>query len=89
MSRRLAILIGVSILVVLPEAASACAACMGDPNSKSAGAINGAIFLMLGFIALILGSVGGFMFYLVRRANSPTPPHAELAQMMTSPEESK
>jgi hypothetical protein len=50
---------------------------MGDPNSAVAGAMNGAIFLMLGFIGMMLTSLGGFAFYLMRRANSPLPPHAE------------
>jgi hypothetical protein len=43
---------------------------MGDPNSKTAGAINAAIFLMLGFLALMLGSLVAFAFYLSRRATT-------------------
>lgn len=57
----------------LPASASACTACMGDPNSKTAGAINAAIFLMLGFIALMLGSLVVFAYYLSRRAATASP----------------
>ncbi|MBC8038471.1 MAG: hypothetical protein H7X89_14760 [Rhizobiales bacterium] len=58
------------ILTHLPIAANACTACMGDPNSKTAGAINAAIFLMLGFISLMLGSFVAFAYYLSRRATA-------------------
>ena len=58
------------VLAHLPTVASACTACMGDPNSKTAGAINAAIFLMLGFLALMLGSLVAFAFYLSRRATT-------------------
>jgi hypothetical protein len=63
--------------LALPEVASACTVCMGDVNSKSAGAVNAAIFLMLGFIGSLLASLAAFAFYLSRRATAPTPPHAE------------
>jgi hypothetical protein len=86
--RNAVVLTGVIAFHSLPSAASACTACMGDPNSKSAGAINGALFLMLGVIGLMLGSVGAFAYCLIRRANAPTPPHVELAQMNTTQEES-
>lgn len=79
----------VFVLSHLPSAASACTVCMGDPSSKTAGAMNGAIFLMLGFIALMLAAIGGFIFHLFRQAQSPLPPHAELAQMMSTPEGNK
>ena len=58
------------VMVHLPTAASACTACMGDPNSKTAGAINAAIFLMLGVLALMLGSLVAFAWYLSRRASA-------------------
>jgi hypothetical protein len=57
-------------LMHLPVSVNACTACMGDPNSKTAGAINAAIFLMLGVLALMLGSFVVFAFYLSRRANA-------------------
>jgi len=41
---------------------------------KTGEAINGAIFLMLGFIFAILGGVGAFIYNLAKRARSPLPP---------------
>jgi hypothetical protein len=56
-----------------PAAADACSVCMGDPASKTAGALNNAVFLMLGFITLMLCAIGAFIFNLMRRANASTP----------------
>lgn len=78
MNSRLLTLALVAGLMALPSAAQACSVCMGDSNSKTAGAINAAIFLMLGAVALMLSSFGLFAFYLSRRAGGPTPPHAEI-----------
>ncbi len=66
--------------LVLPNAAHACSACMGDPNSKNAGAINAAIFLMIGVIGSTLAALGAFAFHLARRAAAPPPPHASLGE---------
>ncbi|MDR3406662.1 MAG: hypothetical protein P4L99_29525 [Chthoniobacter sp.] len=77
-----------ALLALLPAAASACSVCMGA-NSKTGPAINGAIFLMLGFVASILTVVGAFAYNLAKRARSPLPPHAELSQMMTGQEDTK
>jgi hypothetical protein len=60
-----------AVLMLLPNLASACTVCMGDPNSKEAGAVNGAIFLMLGFIFSVLLALGSFGVCLMRRANHP------------------
>ena len=62
-----------TVIAHLPATATACTACMGDPNSKAAGAINAAIFLMLGFIALMLGSFAAFGWYLSRRTATAGP----------------
>jgi len=70
------------ILAALPTAAQACTVCMGDPASKTAGALNNAIFLMLGCIGLMLTGVGAFIFTLVQRSKAPMPPHQELAQSL-------
>ena len=69
---------------LLPATAGACAACMGDVNSRTAPAINDAIFLMLGCIGFMLASLAAFAFYLMKRANAPLPPHAEIVQSMTT-----
>ncbi|MGB8167815.1 MAG: hypothetical protein WCF18_10020 [Chthoniobacteraceae bacterium] len=60
---------------------------MGDVNSKTAGAINAAMFLMIGVIGSMLASLGGFAFYLSRRAAAPAPPHAELDRAMADSED--
>ena len=57
-----------AVLTHLPSTASACAACMGNPNTKTAGAINNAIFLLLGCIGLVLGSLAAFAIYLMKRS---------------------
>ena len=69
----------ITIFLGLAANASACSACMGDPNSNVAGAVNGAIFLMLGFIGGVLALLGAFAFYLMKRSSSPLPPHVEFA----------
>ena len=69
----------------LPSTAMACAACMGDVNSKSAGAMNNAVFLLLGFLAVALGMVVSFAITLMKRAAAPLPPHAEFSQHDSEP----
>jgi hypothetical protein len=64
-----------------PTTAAACAACMGDVNSRIAPAINDAIFLMLGCIGFMLASITGFAFYLMKRSKAPLPPHADFASV--------
>lgn len=69
------------VLVQLPATAAACTTCMGDVNSKSAGAMNAAIFLMLGCIGGVLGLLVVFGLTLMKRANAPLPPHAEFSHL--------
>ncbi len=57
-----------SVLVNLPVAASACTVCMGDPNTKQAGAMNAAIFVMLGCIGGMLALLGAFAFHLWKKS---------------------
>ena len=73
-------------LGAMPLAARACDQCMGgkDPNIRPA--INGAIFFMLGMVALMITGIGFFMRYLAKRASAPLAPHQELVRMMTMPE---
>lgn len=68
--------------MLTPLAAQACSACMGDPNSNDASALNAAIFLMLGCIGGVLGLLSAFGIYLYRRAQTPIPPHVQLAEMI-------
>lgn len=78
-SRALASLIGLAA-THWPAAAQACTVCMGGDDSKVGPAINAAIFLMLGCIGGVLSLLVGFAIYLMRRANSPLPPEAELQE---------
>jgi hypothetical protein len=73
---RFAAVTSVAVLTHLPSTASACAACMGNPNSKTAGAINDAIFLLLGCIGLVLGLLAAFAIYLMKRAGGPPAAHS-------------
>jgi len=62
-----------SVFIVLlglltPRMIFACAVCMGDANSREAGAMNAAIFLMLGFIGGVLGLIVAAGVHLVRKA---------------------
>ncbi|MEI8340755.1 MAG: hypothetical protein WCH43_04355 [Verrucomicrobiota bacterium] len=56
------------IAAFLTVPAQACPLCMGGADTPIAPAMNGAIFLMLGLVAMMLTSAGGFIFYLSRRA---------------------
>lgn len=73
-------------LAWMPAAARACDACMGAKDPTIRGAANGAIFFMLGMVAMMVTLVGFFMRYLAKRAAMPLAPHEELARMMTMPE---
>jgi hypothetical protein len=46
----------------------ACAVCFGQNDSPMAQATNMGIFLMLGVVAVVLGSFASFFVYLSRRA---------------------
>jgi hypothetical protein len=68
---RFAAVASAAVLTQFPVTASACAACMGNPNSKTAGAINDAIFILLGCIGLVLGLLAAFAIYLMKRSQAP------------------
>jgi hypothetical protein len=67
-----------ALVFAAPQAAQACTACMGDPNTNIAKGANAAIFLMLGVLAGMFGLLIAFGVYLYRRSLAPAPPHAEL-----------
>jgi hypothetical protein len=73
-------------LASMPFAARACDVCMGGKDPTIRPAVNGAIFFMLGMVAMMATGVGFFMRYLAKRAHLPLAPHEELVQMMTMPE---
>ena len=74
-----AVIVGFLILNISP-AAQACAVCMGDPNSRQAGALNGAVFLMLGFIFSVLGLSVALGITLYRRSQMATVSDMQLAE---------
>ena len=68
-------------LLAAPAAARACDACMGAKDPTIRPAVNGAIFFMLGTVAMMATGVGFFMRYLAKRAKMPLPPHAEFTAL--------
>ena len=77
-------------LYLAPVAAQACGVCMGQTEgSQIGGAVNGAIFVMLGFIGAMLSGIGAVAYSFWRRAKSPLPAHLELAELIGSQTASK
>ena len=72
------------ILAALPSSASACAVCMGDPNSYLADATNSVLWTMLALVGFIFISTGCTAFYLWRRSKMPIPPHIQLMEALTA-----
>jgi hypothetical protein len=60
----------IATLVVIgaPRAAFACPVCFGQSDSPQAWAVNMGVFVMLGFVAVVLAAFAAFMVYLARRA---------------------
>jgi hypothetical protein len=74
--------------LLLPSAASACAVCMGDPNSYIADASNSVLWMLLGLVGFVFVSTGFTAFYLWRRAKAPIPAHIQFVENLTAePEE--
>ena len=73
-------------LVQAPATVHACGVCMGQSNdSNFASAMNGAIFLMLGFIGAMLLGISAVGYTLYRRSQNSLPEHVQLAEMIGSP----
>ena len=87
MSRRLVLLL-TGAFAAIPAKASACAVCMGDPNSYIADATNSTIWMLLGLVALMFVATGLTAFFLWRHARAPIPPHLQFVESLTNePEE--
>jgi hypothetical protein len=60
--------LAVSAAVLQAPAAHACAACYGKSDSPLALGMNWGIYVLLGFISMVLSGFAGFGFYLARRS---------------------
>ena len=58
----------VSLLAVLPTPVWACAACFGKSDDAMARAMNMGIFSLLVVVLFVLGGIGAFAIFLMRRA---------------------
>jgi hypothetical protein len=63
--------------------ADACTACMGSSTGPIGEAANGAIFVMLGVLFLVLSLISLAGYSLVRRSRLPMPPHQELVRSLS------
>lgn len=66
-----------SVLLAISSApVQACTVCFnGNASQDDVTALNGAIFLMFGVLALVLGSFVAFFVHLARKAKQPLPEH--------------
>jgi len=68
--RRLFPLLLAALVLPAADAARACSACYGKSDSALAQGMNMGIFVLLGFIGLVLAGVTTFFVFIVRRAAS-------------------
>jgi len=71
--RRLFPLVFAWVLMNSAPAALACSACYGKSDSAMAKGMNMGIFVLLGFIGLVLVGVTSFFVFITRRAASMEP----------------
>ena len=77
-----------AVVAAMQENASACAVCMGDPNSALAIASDATLWTLLSLVGFIFIATGATMFYLWRRANQQIPADVQLVENLTAePEE--
>lgn len=60
--------IAMSVVLTVPQSAWACAACSGRSDDVMAQGLNAAVLTMMVVLLSVLGSLLGFMAYLIRRA---------------------
>jgi hypothetical protein len=70
-----------ALWTAVAQSADACTVCMGG-NTTVGEAANGAIFVMLGVLVVVLGFISVVGFLIVRKGRLPLPPHAELARSL-------
>lgn len=81
-------------MLAAPRAVLACPVCFGQNDSPLAWAVNVGVFVMLGFVAAVLGAFATFFVYLARRARlagdaaaGGVPPSAGTARYGPTPQE--
>ena len=76
-------------LLAAPRAAFACPVCFGQSDSPLAWAVNMGVFVMLGFVGVVLSAFAAFFVYLMRRARltADAPPAAGSYELGTDPQE--
>jgi hypothetical protein len=79
--RRVVPLIVAWVILNSTHAALACSACYGKSDSALAKGMNMGIFVLLGFIGLVLIGIAAFFVFIIRRAaalqpGTPTPANA-------------
>ena len=57
-------------LLFSAKSAFACAACAGQSDSDLAKGMNWGIFTLLGVVVVVLGGIGAFFIYLVRKSSA-------------------
>jgi hypothetical protein len=83
-----------AVILAAPRAALACPVCFGQNDSPLALGVNWGVFVMLGFVAAVLGAFATFFVYLARRARlaenaaaGGVPPPAEPGRYRPTPQE--
>ncbi len=80
---RISVALILGLLGATASNAHACTVCMGA-NGALGEAANGAIFVMLGVLFLVLGLISAVGYSLVRRGQAPLPAHAEFSSAISS-----
>jgi len=60
-------------LALLPEHASACSVCFGEPGSPAARGLAMGVVALLGIVFVVLGGIAAFFIYLARRGSAIQP----------------
>ncbi len=88
MKRCIRSLLLLAVLAWQSGTASACAVCMGDPNSAMAAASDATLWTLLALVGFIFIATGATAFYIWRHATRPIPAHVQFVENLNSePEE--
>ena len=86
----LTLVVAGAVLLASTGSASACGVCMGQTDGgQIGGAVNGAIFVMLGFLGTMLAGIVAVGCSIWRRSKNPLPSSLHLAGMIGSQPASK